>query len=243
MKKVKKSRSNQPDQSCQSSRKPDSPGEFFSKKGGCLVIFEGIDASGKSTQLNLLKDYLKEKRIDFSFFKFPRHGQSVFGQVVDEYLAGRFGKASEQSPYLSALIFAADRFENKEKIKQALKENKLVIIDRYTNSSVAYEGAKLKDSKQIEALGEWIRDLEFNQMGMPRPDKVIYFKVDFSVTEKLLKREDDLEKNSEFLKKVKENYETIAKKGKEWHIIEGSKKGKMLSREEIFEKIKNLLKI
>ena len=217
------------------------------KLKGKIIVFEGIDGAGKSTQIKLLKDYLKEQKIPAVFFKFPRHGKPVFGKIVDDYLRGKFGDPTKVNAYLTSAFYAADRGEEKNAIKEAKEKGKLVVIDRYVGSNMAHQLVKIKDKKGQQRFISWLEQLEFTQMGLPKPDKIFYFKVPFEATKKLLessrnkhvKGKDGHEKNLVYLQKVKRAYETIANNKKEWQIIEcGEKRNKIMSRKAILEKIK-----
>ncbi|MBU2025801.1 MAG: dTMP kinase [Patescibacteria group bacterium] len=208
-----------------------------------LVVFEGIDGSGKSTQIKYLENYLKEKGVNFCLFKFPRHGRERFGKLVDAYLKGEFGDPTRLNAYFSSLLYTADRFEEKTAIEDALRERDWVVMDRYVGSNLAHQRVKLKSEAQWKEYMKWMDDLEYKKLGLPRPDVVLYFKVPFEAAKKIIRGEDGHERNLNYLRRVKEAYEAIAKSKKEWQIIESGKGHGMLSREEIFEKVKQVLNI
>ncbi|HVS79122.1 MAG TPA: hypothetical protein VHD84_02445, partial [Candidatus Saccharimonadales bacterium] len=111
---------------------------------GKLIVIEGSDGSGKTTQFNLLAERLKAAGYDVETFNFPRYGKDS-SYFVKQYLNGKYGDADQISPYTSSLFYALDRYEAAKDIKKALKNGKLVLIDRYVGSNMAHQGAKFDD--------------------------------------------------------------------------------------------------
>jgi dTMP kinase len=119
-----------------------------------FIVIEGLDGSGKSTQLKLLKKYLDEQHIPYHFLHFPRTDDGLFGDLVARFLRGDLGKNDEVNPYLVGLIYAGDREHSKNTINQWITTGNLVIVDRYVHSNMAFQGAKLSTQKEKLELRE-----------------------------------------------------------------------------------------
>jgi dTMP kinase len=214
---------------------------------GRILVFEGGDGTGKSAQIEKLKNLLGERKIPFVFFKFPRHGKAVFGKIVDNYLEGKFGNPVCLDPYLSASFFASDRREVLSKIKKAQKQGKLVLMDRFTGSNLAHQLAKIEGKEARRRFSLWLFNLEHQVLGLPTADWVLYFSVSVKSSLKLLnkttKNKDGHEIDLDYLSLVKKEFDAIAKNGREWHIIECEEQGCLLSLEAVFKMVRNLLSI
>ena len=207
-----------------------------------LFVIEGVDGSGKSTQLKLLSQYLKREGQKCEFLHFPRTDAPFFGELITRFLRGEFGSINEVDPYLVAMLYAGDRKDASELLKKWLSEGSYVLLDRYTYSNIAYQCAKLKDPDDQEALMNWILNLEFLHFGIPRPDLNIFLDVPFSFTEKKLSASrtgkdrkylngtrDIHERSLAFQRKVRDIYLKVSKTDKHLCIVDCSDKtGKML---------------
>jgi dTMP kinase len=142
---------------------------------GKLIVFEGIDGSGKRTQLDLLTRTLTERGIAHERISFPRY-DGFFGAVVAKYLNGDFGGLDKVDAHLSAILYAGDRFEAKPKIETILASGKLLVADRYIASNLAHQGARVPSENREEFLA-WLKKLEYEIYGLPAEDLVIYLRV------------------------------------------------------------------
>ena len=115
-----------------------------------LFVIEGLDGAGKSTQIRLLRDYLAGMNYSCEYLHFPRTGSPWFGELVARFLRGEFGSLNDVDPYLVAMLYAGDRRDASEIISGWLSEGKIVILDRYTYSNVAYQCAKLSNLEEQE---------------------------------------------------------------------------------------------
>lgn len=161
-----------------------------------LFVIEGVDGSGKSTQLKLLSEYITRKGLSCEFLHFPRTDAPYFGELIARFLRGEFGSLNEVDPYLVALLYAGDRKDASEKIKEWLGKRKIVLLDRYTYSNIAYQCAKIDDQVARNKLMKWILTLEFDHFAIPRPDLNLFLDVPFSFTEnKLLSSRSGVDRN------------------------------------------------
>jgi dTMP kinase len=151
-----------------------------------LFVIEGVDGAGKSTQIKLLKEYFSGKGYSCEYLHFPRTDTPYFGELIARFLRGEFGSLEEVDPYLVAMLYAGDRKDASGIISQWLAEDKIVLLDRYTYSNIAYQCAKLEDPQAQSELREWILHLEFDHFVIPKPDINIFLDVPFAFTEKKL---------------------------------------------------------
>ncbi|MBP1666945.1 MAG: tmk, partial [Bacteroidetes bacterium] len=151
-----------------------------------LFVVEGVDGSGKSTQIRLLNDYFSKKGYRCEYLHFPRTDAPFFGELIARFLRGEFGSLGEVNPWLVAMLYAGDRMDASELISGWLSKGCIVLLDRYTYSNIAYQCAKLSDILEQEKLMKWILDLEFSHFSIPKPDLNIFLDVPFTFTEKKL---------------------------------------------------------
>lgn len=143
---------------------------------GKLVVLEGIDGSGKSTQLQMLVRAFEARGIAFKQVTFPRY-DSFFGKLVARFLNGDFGSLDSVDPHFSAMLYACDRLEAKPMIEAELAAGRTVIADRYVGSNLAHQGARARREKRSEFL-KWLKQLEYEIYALPEEDLVIYLRVD-----------------------------------------------------------------
>lgn len=215
---------------------------MLKKETGQLIVIEGIDGSGKLTQLQLLLNYLNKKLIQYASFDFPQYGKTFFGDFAGRFLNGEFGHFSRINPYLASFPYAADRWQVKDKIWQAINDGKLVICNRYTPSSI-YQAVKVKPSQRKKFLN-WVETLEYEVFGIPQPNLVIFLYVPLVLAQTLIakKNKDQYEKNTNYLKKVESMYLDIVRTNKSWIKIDCVENGVILPPDIIHKKIINILK-
>jgi dTMP kinase len=221
-----------------------------------LFVIEGVDGAGKSTQIKMLQDFFTGMGYRNEYLHFPRTEEPYFGELIARFLRGEFGSLNEVDPYLVALLYAGDRKDASQTISKWLKDGKIVLLDRYTYSNIAYQCAKLRDHDEQEKLMKWILALEFSHFAIPKPDLNIFLDVPFSFTEKKLTAErsgddrkylkgikDIHEESLAFQKTVREIYLRVSKTDGNLALIDCSNgKGEMLSPEEIFSSVVRTLK-
>jgi dTMP kinase len=151
---------------------------------GKFIVLEGIDGSGKRTQLAMLARALSERGMACEQVSFPNYG-GFFGKVVARFLNGEFGPLKAVDPHFSALLYAGDRFELKTKMEAALASGKTLLADRYIGSNLAHQGARALPSARSEFL-EWLRHLEYHVYGLPTEDLVIYLRVPVDEAHRLI---------------------------------------------------------
>src|SRR5580704_14824805 len=132
---------------------------------GKFIAIEGIDGSGKRTQLDLLARELRSRGVDCAQFSFPRY-ESSFGRLVAQYLNGDFGPLTAVDAHLSALLYAGDRFEAKPDLKAALSTGNIVLSDRYVASNMAHQTARMAPELRTTFIA-WLKHLEYEIYGLP----------------------------------------------------------------------------
>jgi dTMP kinase len=142
---------------------------------GKLIAIEGIDGSGKRTQVDLLEKALVANRHAVYSTGFPQY-DSWFGKMVGQFLNGDFGALESVDPHFSALLYAGDRFEAKFRLETALNQGKIVLADRYIGSNLAHQTARVRDEDR-PAFIDWIEHLEYNIYNLPREALVLYLRV------------------------------------------------------------------
>lgn len=222
-----------------------------------LFVIEGVDGAGKSTQIKMLRDFFSNLGYKCEYMHFPRTESPFFGELIARFLRGEFGSLNDVDPYLVAMLYAGDRKDASDIIGKWLAEGKIVLLDRYTYSNIAYQCAKIESSKEQDDLMQWILSLEFSHFAIPKPDLNIFLDVPFAFTEKKLSdvrtgddrsylngTRDIHEESLSFQKKVRDLYLKVAQKNDRLALINcSSEKGTMLSPAEIFELIVQILKV
>jgi dTMP kinase len=142
---------------------------------GKLIALEGIDGSGKRTQLDLLAQALEARGLSLMRIAFPRYDSS-FGKLAGRYLNGDFGPLETVDPHLSALLYAGDRFEAKGEIESALAAGKIVLADRYIGSNLAHQSERVSTEQRDKFLA-WLKHVEYGIYGLPVEDLVVYLRI------------------------------------------------------------------
>ena len=117
-----------------------------------LIVIEGIDGSGKGTQAQQLTERLIATGRRVRLLSFPRYRETLFGHAIGDFLNGRFGQLNEVHPFLASVLYAADRFESKSVLADALHQSDVVVCDRYVPSNLAHQGDKLDGADREELL-------------------------------------------------------------------------------------------
>ena len=141
---------------------------------GKFIVLEGIDGSGKRTQLDALALALARRGVGLAQISFPNY-HGFFGKLVAQYLNGEFGPLAAVDPHFSALLYAGDRLESKPAIEAELSAGKTVLSDRYVGSNLAHQGARMSREKRAEFLA-WLKQLEYGVYALPAEDLVVYLR-------------------------------------------------------------------
>ena len=221
---------------------------------GKLITLEGNDAAGKSSQINLICEYLESIGKTSKKIHFPMDGKNEFAETISAFLRGEYGDANEVDPLFVANIYAMDRYKYKLNLMKDLDEYDYVILDRYVFSNIAFQGAKYKDEEKKQAIIKWINDFEFRFLYLPYPDLIIYYDLPIDVIKERLESNrigddrnylnggsDIHEKDLELQTQVRQIYLGL-NEFKNYNIVKCiDEKGEVLSPEKLFITYKKLI--
>jgi len=222
-----------------------------------FIVLEGLDGSGKSTQITYLQDFFQERGQKSQFIHFPRFDAPVYGPLIAQFLRGDLGGIEQVHPQLVALIYAGDRHHAAPLIRSWLAQDYVVIADRYVYSNIAYQCAKVEDTEKQKALRDWIMQTEFGDFNLPRPNLNLFLDVPLLfVAQKLgapregddrayLNGKSDIhEANLIFQEKVRQVYLEQTRLDSGFSIIPcGDASGSMLPAADIFGHIRKKLSL
>ena len=189
-------------------------------KVGRLIVIDGTDWSGKKTQIALLEQHLKDQWYDVEKIDFPQYGHKSAG-LVEDYLNGKYGQADEVTPYQGSLFYALDRYEASFTMKKWLAEGKVVLCDRYVSANMWHQAWKIEDIHERDVFLDWVQDLEYNILNIPKPDFNIFLYVDPEMSRNLAlkvqkpnmdKAKDIHENSSDHMRKASEAFLYVSKK-------------------------------
>lgn len=203
-------------------------------KKGQLIVIEGVDGSGKTTQINLLKKFLDLQGVPWEAISFPQYGKNEYADYIYQYLSGKFGSINDIEVHELAKKYADDRKTVKDFIAGWLESGKLVIANRYISSSKAHLGAHILENER-EKFIEWIDQLEYEDNQMPREDLTILLNVDPKVGQQNSKDKNHPDLHEDNLKHLEEARKTFLKLALEdnWEVVECMADGVMRSPEDI----------
>ena len=158
---------------------------------GRLIVFEGTDGSGKATQSRLLCEHLQRESIPYKNITFPRYGKPS-AAMVQEYLDGNLGRRpGDVNAYAASLMFSMDRYASYKQDWGAFYEaGGLVIADRYTTSNAVHQTSKLPPEQQRPFV-DWLFDFEYQKLGLPAPDRVLYLDLPTELSEQMMRRREE----------------------------------------------------
>lgn len=213
-----------------------------------LIVLEGLDGSGKSTQFERLSTYFSENDIKHKAISFPDYGNPS-SALVKMYLNGEIGKTpADVNAYAASSFYAVDRYAcYKQFWEHDYKEGSLVLAARYVTSNCIYQMTKLPKEQWEDFIG-WLEDYEYDKLGLPRPDKVIFLDMPIEISQKLMSgryggdesKKDIHEANVEYLKKCREAALFTAEK-QDWDIIPCSDGSEPYTKDKIFGDVLGLI--
>ena len=217
-----------------------------------LIVLEGLDGAGKSTQVRKLKEYLTERCGELEYIHFPRYDAPVYGDLIGRFLRGEFGTNETVHPQLVALLFAEDRHGAAPAMRAALAAGKVVLLDRYVYSNIAYQCAKLPEGAERNRLRDWIFETEYGFFDLPVPDLNLFLDVPIGFVEKSLARHragddrdylagsrDIHEADIRFQVAVRDLYRAEAARDAQFLRMDcGDAEGRMLPPDFIFDKVR-----
>lgn len=218
--------------------------EEVCEKMGKLIVIEGTDGSGKSTQFRLMSEHLERDGVAFRHIVFPRYSEES-SALIRMYLGGQFGtKPTDVNAYAASSFYAVDRYASyKMDWGQWYEEGGLVVSDRYTTSNAVHQASKETGADREKFL-EWLYDFEYAKLGLPKPDLIIYLDVPTDYTDKLLRhREQDTNTKADIHEKDMQYLATCRECGRGaaayygWKVIDCVQNGVMRTMEDIHNEI------
>lgn len=216
---------------------------------GKLIVFEGTDGSGKATQARLLCQRLEREGIPYQEIDFPRYGKPS-AAMVQEYLDGNLGKKpGDVNAYAASLFFSMDRYASyKQDWGDFYEAGGLIVADRYTTSNAVHQASKLPESERKVYL-DWLFDLEYRLLGLPKPDLVIYLDMPTEITEQMMRRREQTtgthadihEQDETYLKNCRANAKEIVK-ACGWSVVDCAEDEKPRTPEDIHAQVYQLVK-
>ena len=219
-------------------------------KRGKLIVIDGTDGSGKATQTAILIKKLKRNGWKVKVVDFPDYQNNFFGKFIGHCLSEQYYNFVKVHPKIASVLYAADRFESKEKMQKWLKEGNIVVANRYASANQIHQGGKIVNTKKREAFIKWLAEMEYKVFKIPRPDVVFYLDVPINITTKLVNhrgnKKDAHEKDKRFLENSRKSALWLAKTQKNWVKINCLKNDRMDTRENmhqaIYEKVNKIIK-
>jgi len=226
---------------------------------GKLIVIDGTDSSGKATQTSLLIKHLKRDGRKVKVVDFPDYYSNFFGKFIGHCLSEQYYNFVKVHPKIASVLYAADRFESKDKIIKWLAGGNIVIANRYASANQIHQGGKIANTKKREDFLKWLAEMEYEVFKIPRPDAIFYLSVPIPIVLKLIRernknnhrsylgnKKDVHEKDLNFLENSRKTALWLAKTQKGWIKIECVKGGVLDTREniheEIYEKVKKIIK-
>ena len=216
---------------------------------GKLIVIEGTDGSGKSTQFRLMSEHLEKDGVAFKHIVFPRYSEES-SALIRMYLGGQFGdKPSDVNAYAASSFYAVDRYASyKMDWGKWYEDGGVVISDRYTTSNAVHQASKESGQARQDYL-KWLYEFEYDRLGLPRPDLTIYLDVPTDFTEKMLRgREQATNTKADIHEKDMQYLATCRQCGRDaaafygWTVIRCVRDGEMRSIEDIHNEIYTAVK-
>lgn len=210
---------------------------------GKVIVIDGLDGSGKQTQTDLLQKRLKNEGKLVRAISFPDYEQPS-SSLVKQYLAGDFGQAEDVSAYAASSFYAVDRYASFQQFwKNDYRSGYTIVADRYTTSNMIHQMSKLPQ-EQWDDFAQWLQDFEYEKMGLPKPDLVIYLDMNPNVSKKLLSaryhgdesKKDIHEANFAYMQRCRVCALYAAKKF-HWHLVHCSDDQSAFSIDSIAEQV------
>lgn len=185
---------------------------------GRFIVFEGIDGSGKATQIGLLEKKLISEGRSVSCYAFPQYKKNYWGRFLDHLLHGKYGPVASFNPYLMSVPYLFDQKTTAESIRVAKVNGAFVLADRFYTSNMGHQGGKIEDDVEFVNYLSWLKDLANSELGIPMPDQVIYLFLLPEISQKLMlkraqeqgRKLDDVEGNFRYLQNSSKGFLRVA---------------------------------
>ncbi len=215
---------------------------------GKLIVIDGADGTGKSTQVGLLVEYFKQQGQATHVVDFPRYDQPS-AWFVTQYLNGKFGGAHDVDPYQCSVFYALDRFAARNEIRQYLAAGDVVISNRYVTANMGHQGGKIADERERAMFFDWLDHFEYEIMGLPRPLLGFILHMPVEIAQDLIGRKEERsyiegdvakdlhEQDLEHLKQASRVYQQMAQEFDYLHLINCMDMGRLMTPAEVHQRI------
>jgi dTMP kinase len=222
-------------------------------KKGRLIVIDGSDGSGKATQTARAVVALKEQGESVRTMDFPQYEKNFFGQFIGGCLMGEYGDFLTLDPHITSVLYAADRYESSQIIKNWISDGHTVILDRYVSANQIHQGGKIFDSHKRKEFLLWLDKMEYGVFDLPRPDRVIYLDVPIVTSVGLLQKarekknyikkgkKDLVEQSMYYLENSRKSALWLARHEKNWHRIRCVSGDTMRSIDDIHHEIMKVI--
>lgn len=208
-----------------------------------LIVIDGIDGSGKTTQTEILVKRLKKTGYQTATLDFPQYHQ-FFGKMVKNFLNGDYGSIDQVDPHLASVLYALDRWQTRDKLNHWLKSKKIVILNRYTTSNLIHQAIKINPRRRNRFV-KWIETMEYEILGLPKPDFVLYLylpaRLSYALITKRGRQKDIHEADINHLKQAAAQGKLLTQTRPNWHLIKCHHGDQILTRAQITQKIMRFL--
>ncbi len=176
-------------------------------KKGKLIVIDGTDGSGKATQVALLVKHLQKDGYKIKIVDFPEYYKNFFGAFVGHCLSEQYYNFLGVHPKIASVLYAADRWQSKEKMNNWLKQGHIVIANRYVSANQIHQGGKISNTTKRNNFIKWLNKMEYEVFGIPRPDLTFYLSLPIDIVWKLLQKRESSQMKRKYLKKNKDVHE------------------------------------
>lgn len=217
-------------------------------KKGKFIVIDGTDASGKATQLGLLKKRFRQEGVSFRTLDFPRYYETAWGDFIGRYQMGEFGEPQRINPYLSFIPYMLDQLMAKREISKWVSEGKTVLANRYFTSNFAHQAGKLPPRRRKKFRG-FLKRAGYKELGLYKPDLVLVLYVPYKIAMRLNlkkrsrrytkgRKSDLVERHSTYQKESVKEFIKVCKEEKDWLLVKCcSHKGRLKTPEQIHKVI------
>jgi dTMP kinase len=216
---------------------------------GLFIVIDGTDGSGKGTQAKKLVERLQQEGRAVELLDFPRYG-SPSAHFVEKYLRGEYGGIKDVSARAASYFYALDRYDASFELRQKLAEGTIVISNRYTSASKGHQTAKIDDLAQRQAFIDWLNELEYETLGIPKPHLTILLRVPWEIGYELVAKKDERgyldgrkrdihEADRDHLRAAEQAYSKLPEmdRHENWQLIECVENGQLLSINDIHQRL------
>lgn len=210
-----------------------------------IIVLEGLDACGKSTQTEILLENLEKKNISVGWKRFPGYEVTNAGKRIAAYLRGEMGSFHDLDPKTIASLYAADRLAQLDEVEAMRTKHDLVIFDRGVTSNLIYTPARAHSRTESEDLIKFVEKVEYDLMGFPKESLVLFLDASFEARQKIHEAKGRLtdlhESDDDYLQKVREVALERCRTDFRWQMVAVDRGGELRSREEIGQEILDLV--